>query len=258
MTATVNFNGHFSNQSLQGESPRGNVGKLTPDQIKLRARKHAMRLANGKPTYAEIAESWMKEFQISMSGYAEREWASRHEEDIQQATIELVEAGIIKFAPFTENSLLNTLKVSGQDTGKLVRKLEAEITDLLGSIDMTFDPLAKIPITDKEYADAEPVLQAVYDKIIRKEQNRHKLRMMALEQFAVILKDQKKILLETVNVANDLYQSSESRMKQMQKQVTHQVAEILTDKDKTEFDPDSEITDADREKVLNRSNGDPE
>lgn len=258
MTATVNFNGHFSNQSLQGENPRGNVGKLTPDQIKLRARKHAMRLANGKPTYSEIAESWMTEFQISMSGYAEREWAGRHEEEIQQATIELVEAGVIKFSPFTENSLLNTLKVSGQETGKVVRKLEVEITDLLGSLDLSFDPLGRLDITEEDYFKADETLRAVYDKIIRKDANRQKLRMLALEQFASMLKDQKKILLETVNVANNLYQSSESRMKAMQKQVSHHVNEILTEKDKTEFDPDAEITDADRERVLSRKHGEPE
>lgn len=257
MTATVNVNGHFSNQSLEGQEPRGNVGKLNPEQVKVRAKKHALRLATGRPTVQEIADFWMREYGISMSYFGEKDWASRNDDAIQAATIEMVESGEIKIQAFTETSLLNTLKVSGHETGKVIKKIEKSIIGILDSFDIDLDPMKKLGITDEQYAAADEKSQRALDKKIDAENARNKLRVKIVESYALILKDQKKILLETVQVANNLYQNSETRMKQIEKRVGHTVAEILTEKDKNELDSDVEITDADRERVLKR-NGDSE
>lgn len=250
MTATVNFNGHFSNSSLEGQEPRGNVGKLTPEQTKLRARKHAMRLAGGKPTIQEIADSWMQESGISMSYYGEKDWALRNDELIQSATIELIEMGEIKLQPFTETSLLNTLKVSGNETGKVIKKVERSIISVLDAIDIKFDPMEALGIKEADYDAADNITREIMDKKMAAEASRNKLRLKMVESLAVILKDQKKILLDTVTVANDLYQSSEARMKQIDRKISHQVGEILQEKDKSELDGEVEITDADRERVF--------
>lgn len=250
MTAAINANGHFSNQSLEGQEPRGNVGKLNPEQIKVRARKHALRFATGKPTIAEIAESWMTEYGISMTYWSEKEWASRNEDAIQGATVELVETGEIKVQPFTESSLLNTLKVSGNETGKVIRKIERSIVQLMEAVDIDFDPMKAVNLTHDEYFLANQDDRRVFDKKIQAEAEKNRLRIDAIKAYAIILRDQKGILLETVKVANDLYKSSEARHKQIEKQIGHTVSEILNEKDKSELEVDGEVTDADRERVL--------
>lgn len=256
MVAAVNFNGHFSNQSLEGETPRGIQGKLNPEQIKIRARKHALRMATGKPTVAEIADFWMKEYGISMSYYGEKEWAVRNEDAITAASIELIESGELKNQPFTESHLLNTLKVSGQETGKVIRKIERHLLSLLDSVDIEFDPMKVLGYTVEDITSLDPASRKMYDELEQRENAKNKLRLKVIETYAAMLKDQKKILLDTVGVANGLYQSSEARMKHIDKQIQHTVGEILTEKDKTEFDPEAaEITDADRERVLGRKDG---
>jgi hypothetical protein len=242
-------NSKYHNQIDDSEVNRGNAGKLNEDQLKERARKHALRLTYGRPTIQEIADSWFKEYGISMAYSSEKEWALRNEGNIQNALAQMVEEGKIEFSPFTESNLMVTLKVSGNDTGKIVKSLEKHIIDVLKSVDMDFDPMVKAGIDPDAYDAMDGEAKVKADRRIEREKLKTKLRMQALQQFGELLKEQKKLLLDTIKVANEMYSNSKIRTRQIERQVSQQVSRLVKPEISKDYG-EIEITDEMRAEVL--------
>lgn len=243
MTAGVDRRGKHWNQIDSSEVNRGNHTKLNPDQMKERARFHALRLAYSKPTLQDICDYWWTTYGIKMAYGSEKEWAWRNESLIIDTMNRLVDAGEIQL-DITETSLVNTLKFSGMETAKVVQKLEEHMTTILRKCDFEFDPLKQIKVTLEEYDNADEKTKGEIGRKVRLEEDRNKFRIQALAQVSEMLAKHKKVLIDTVEATKELFDDSKMRQRKIEKEVRAAMSETNKKNLARDFNPlDVEITD---------------
>ncbi len=238
------------NRSEDSGTNRGSKSKLSEEQQKERARLHAERMAFGKPTIQMIVDHWWTAYGISLNYSSEKEWAWRNETLIIEMMNAMVDNGQMKLT-ITDHSLLNTVNISGVETGKLIKALESKFLMVLRNIDFDFDPYAMLGIDEASVeAMPEPDKTNMVAKI-RKLEYKNKYALKILPDLSGMIKDHKKVLLETVNTTKQLYDDSKLKELNISKEVTRQVGRKFGDLQKdVGFDPlEAEVSDEDRSRV---------
>lgn len=251
MTAGVDKPTRFWNSST-GEN-KGIAGKLNADQIKERCKLHAERLAFGKPTIQHIVDHWWHKHQIRMSYSAEKEWAWRNESSIVEVMNNMADTGEIKLA-ISDQSLLNTVNISGVETARVVKLLENKFTRMMQLLDLDFDPWGKVGVKRQEYLGMTKEEQVEVEFELKRLENQQKMIIRFLPELSAMIKDHKRVLLDSVTTTKDIFDDSKFKRIAMQKEISKQIGTKLKEQsDKSGFDPlEVEVTDMDRKALEER------
>lgn len=250
MTGSVDRRGKYWNRTDDADVNRGIHSKLNTDQMKERARLHAERLAYGKPTIQGIVDHWFKKYQISIHYKTEQEWSWRNERLIMDAMNQMLDSGDMKLN-VTNNTLLNTINVSGVATGTTLKALEDKFHQVLKKIDFDLNPMKALGIDEEAYASYDEPTKAIWDAKIKVQETKNKFCVKMLTELSLMIKDHKKVLLDTISTTKDIYDDAELskiKMKQeVRKAVSAKVAEVQGG---SEFNAvDVEVSDEDRKSI---------
>jgi hypothetical protein len=247
MVALVDRRSNFWNRSDENDVNRGVNSKLTSEQIEERHRLHAMRLAYGKPTIQEIVEHWFDKYGITLHYNSEKEWAWRNESAIIDTLNRMVDNGEIKLQ-LTDNSLVQTLSISGNDTAKLVKTIENHFQSLMKHVDFDFDPYKKVGISELELENLDETTRKQWQHKIEVEAKMNKFRLAALKDVSGILAEHKLLLIKTVEATKDLFDDTKIKEKKFERDMDNRIKNAVeATKQGLDFDPMMEITDAMRE-----------
>lgn len=252
MTGSVDRRGKSWNRSVEGETAKGSNGKLNSDQIRERAKLHAMRYATGQPTIEAISIHWMTTYGIQMSYSSEKEWAWRNEGLIESTMNELINLGELKQPAMAHTTFMATASEAGKGSGKLVAQLEKKIKAAIEKLDPFCDPrvilgyteekLSKMSVDDRQKADAR----------IEYEDKRNKLRLTMITVLCESLGVNKKLLLAATKMAKDMFDESilsERKIGAMVKKKMEEVSDETKNASDVDF-IDVEVKEEDRERLL--------
>lgn len=250
MSGVVDKRGVYHNRSDDSDYNRGNYGKLNEDQLKERAYLHAKRLVFNKPTIQEIADHWGSKYGISMHYNSEKEWAWRNEAEIEAALNDMIESGEVKDPGVNETTFITTVNKSGRDTAKVLQQLEKQLTVVLKSIDTAGDYFASCGISEEEYDAADEPKRKRFDAKLKREKAKNEFRLEAAFKLSKMLSDHKTVLIDTVMAAKDLYQDSKLKQIKNDKAIEKKVSQLIGKNDTGDFNPELEVTDEMRDKLL--------
>ncbi len=108
---TASTNNPFQNYSGPSGLNRGGNGKFTPSQTIERTKLHAISLALGTPTLAQIIGIWKERFSIDITIPSEKEWRASNRDAIEKKKLELVESGEIKIPVISEEVLSDFYRI---------------------------------------------------------------------------------------------------------------------------------------------------
>ncbi len=137
MTASTNNN--FQNYSGPAGLNRGGNGKFTPSQTQDRIKVHAISIATGTPTLAQIVNLWKEKYNIDITLPSEKEWRGSNREIIEKKKLELVENGEIAIPIISEEVLSDSLLNNAIQTSDLLKKMRKKTRLLLQTIDVEKD-----------------------------------------------------------------------------------------------------------------------
>lgn len=249
MVAGLDKPPRYWNQS-SGEGHTTSRSKLNEEQTRERIKLHAERLAFGTPTIQQIVDHWWNKYQIKLVYTSEKEWAKGNELKIIDKMNQMVEEGTIRLV-ITDQTLLNTVNVSGVETGKTIKSLEDKFLTLLKRCDFQMDALRELGYKEDEYEALDEATKQKVDKKIARWERINKMRLNMLPELSAMIRDHKKILLDTVSRTKEMYNDSELKKIAIDRAVAKAVEhKTKTTSDERGFNPmDVDISDDDR-KVL--------
>jgi hypothetical protein len=251
VTGSVDRRSKYWNRSDDSDVNRGNKSKLTEEQTKERLRLHAERYAFSKPTIQDIVDHWFNAYQVSIAYNSEKEWAARHEAQIIETMNDLVDQGKIQLK-ITDKSLLSTLNILGVETGRVIKSMEDKMMTVLRKIDLDCNPLKSLSLTEDSYEALPEDKKAKVDKKIAALDKRNRTLIKLLPELSSMVRDHKKILLETVTTTKDIYDDSKLKELKIQHEVRKQVGRKMADaQDVSDFNPmEAEVVESDRLRII--------
>lgn len=241
----------YWNRTDDSDHNRGGKSKLTSEQLKERAKLHAERYAFGKPTIQDICNHWFQAYGITIHYNSEKEWAWRNETLIVETMNHLVDQGEIELQ-ITNKSLLNTVNISGVETGKMVKALEDKFLMLIRRLDIDCNPFRACQIDEESFnAMPEGDEKAKLAKKIEVQEKRNKLIIKLLPEFSTMIKEHKKVLLDTITTTKDIFDDSKIKELKVQYEVNKQVNRKFGEVQKlSDFNPiEVEVLESDRKEI---------
>ncbi len=129
----------FQNYSGPAGLNRGGNGKFTPSQTQERYKVHAISLALGTPTLAQIIGIWKEKFDIDITIPSEKEWRNANREQIEKKKLELVEDGTIALPVVSEATLSDSLLNTTITTARLLKDVQKKTKQLLSTLNVDKD-----------------------------------------------------------------------------------------------------------------------
>lgn len=143
--------GFLNNKSIDAQVNRGNVGKLTADQLEERCELHARRISLGHPTVKAIVNHWHNKYGISMVRESEFEWCRNNRERIEQKRMDMESDGRIKVHKSSNAKLSVTISVACEKNCNIIDRTKIRIDRMLNDKFLDADLYSQVGLTAEQY-----------------------------------------------------------------------------------------------------------
>lgn len=167
MTQTVqnNFNNH---SGPGGDLNRGNRGKFSERQMEERLKVHAVAIATGAPTYAQIVQHWHEKFGIEISLQSEKEWRNSNKDRIEKKKHEMIETGEIAIPVVSEEVLSDSMMNLTIQTGRAAADIRKKAQKVLSKINLEGSDTEEDRAKNEEKLD---IYKALTDSLFKMNRN---------------------------------------------------------------------------------------
>lgn len=207
----------FSNKSgPKGELNPGGRSKFNPEQQQDRLRVHAIAIATGTPTFAQIVDYWKEKYNIDVTVPTEKEFRKVNRNKIERLKGDLIESGDISIPVVSEEILADSLMDVAIQTSSIAKDIRKKATAVLRRIKV------EGTTTDEEA----------------------KANKEAIKLFEILVESMSKLNKNTTDQIDKLFGFS-SKIKIKDKRVQQLVDERFNERMRTaeEADEDEEIAD---------------
>lgn len=132
MTQIVQNN--FNNHSGPGDYLGGNRSKFTESQLADRTKLHAVAIATGYPTVAQIVQTWKDKYGIDITIQSEKEWRKSNRNKIEKKKQELIESREIDIPVVSDRALSDNLMTAMIQTGRFCKDVQKKAMSVMGKI----------------------------------------------------------------------------------------------------------------------------
>lgn len=213
---------------FRGDLNTGNRGKFSETQTEERLRIHAIALATGSPTYAQIVEYWKERFGIDIALQTEKEWRNSNKDRIEKKKHELIESGEIQVPVVSEEVLSDSMMNLTIQTGRAAQDIRKKAQKVLNQIKLEGSDNEEDRARNEEKLD---IYKALTDSLFKLNRNM-KDQLDSLFQFS------SKIKIKDKKIQRIVDEQFDERMKKAQ------------EFEDEELDSDPEITEEMRKKLL--------